>query len=83
MNTTRKEVRAQFKEIGYKVSFIRNPFKDSLCNIAFKNDTMLKPCEVNSSNVYSEDFYTKHNKAFVLANSLKHSILTDTDQKII
>ena len=83
MNTTRKEVRAAFKKTGYKVSFVRNPFNGSVCNIAFKDDTMSKPCEVSSASAYGADFRTKHASAFNLALSYNQHLLTDTDQKIV
>lgn len=83
METTRKIVREVFKKIGYKVSFPRNPFNDSLCNIAFKTGDMLKPIVVAAANCQTPETYEKHRKAFELALSFKGFQLTDTDQKIV
>ena len=83
IDTTRKEVRQLFRAIGYSVSFVRNPFNNSLCNIAFKNEDMLKPCIVSASNCYSSDFREKHKPAFSLACSFTSRYLIDTDQKIV
>lgn len=83
MNTTRNEVRKAFKAIGYNVSFKRNPFNDSICNVAFKDASILKPIVVASANCFSPETYEKHKPAFLLANSFKGYTLTDTDQKIV
>ena len=83
MQTTRKEIRKAFKEIGYSVSFKRNPFNDAICNIAFKNSEMLKPIVVASANCYSSETFHKHNVAFALANSFKGYKMTDTEQQIV
>lgn len=79
----RREVRAMFKAIGYKVSFVRNPFNDALCNLAFKNDEMLKPVTVSASSCYSKEAFDLHKQAFDLVSSLKGTWLDDTEQKII
>lgn len=81
--TTRSDVRKAFKAIGYRVSFKRNPFKDTLCTIAFQSPNMLKPCEVSSSSVYGADFYQQHENAFRLAGIYRGQFLEDTEQKII
>lgn len=83
MQTTRTEIRKAFKEIGYSVSFKRNPFKDSICNIAFKTHDMLKPIVVNASTCYSAETFETHKEAFALANSYKGFTMTDTEQKIV
>lgn len=81
--TTRNDVRKAFKEIGYKVSFKRNPFNDTLCNLGFQSADMLKPIVVAASNCYSVETYSIHEQAFALACSYKGTKLTDTDQKIV
>ena len=81
--TTRNDIRKTFKAIGYRVSFKRNPFKDTLCTIAFQSPDMLKPCEISSSSVYGADFHQQHEAAFALANGYRGHFLEDTDQKII
>ena len=81
--TTRTEVRKIFKSLGYKVSFVRNPFNSSLCNIAFKNEAMLKPCVVSASNCYPSDFRENHKDVFEESLNLKGFYLSDTDQKIV
>lgn len=78
----RKTIRKAFKDIGYTVSFKRNPFNANLCNLAFKNDEMLKPVAVTSSSVYGADFRQTHAAAFDLANKFRGEFLEDTDQKI-
>jgi hypothetical protein len=83
MNTTRKDIRNAFKVIGYTVSFKRNTFNDSLCNLAFKSPEMLKPIVVAPANCYSVETIEKHKKAFDLANSYNGDYLTDTEQKIV
>ena len=81
---TRNEIRQAFKAIGYKVSFVRNPFfNGDLCNIAFQGPDMLKPCIVSASGAYGVEFHQKHTKAFELALSFKGCILSDTEQKIV
>lgn len=81
--TTRNDIRKAFKAIGYRVSFKRNPFKDTLCTIAFQSADMLKPCEVSSSSVYGSEFLQQHAAAFALANSYRGQVLEDTEQKIV
>ena len=81
MQTTRSEVRKAFKAIGYKASFKRNPFNDSLAAICFQSPDMLKPETLG--NVYPVEYRQKHNPAFVLALRFKGMYLTDTDQKIV
>lgn len=81
--TTRNDIRKAFAAIGYRVSFKRNPFKDTLCSIAFQSSDMLKPCEVSSSSVYGAEFRQQHDAAFALANSYRGQYLEDTDQKIV
>ena len=79
----RSDVRKAFKNIGYAVTFKRNPFNDNLCNIGFKDENMLKPIIVSSANCYSAETFEKHRQAFDLANSLKGVELEDTEQKIV
>ncbi len=79
----RKTIRKAFKDIGYKVSFQRNPFNCDICNIAFKTDEMLKPVVVSLANVYGAEFYAAHKTAFDLAGKFKGEYLEDTDQKIV
>ncbi len=79
----RKTIRKAFKDIGYKVSFQINPFNCDICNIAFKNDEMLKPAVVSSGSVYGAEFYTAHKPAFDLAGKFKGEFMEDTDQKIV
>lgn len=81
--TTRNDIRAAFRSIGYRISFRRNPLKDTLCTIAFQSPDMLKPCEVSSSSVYGAEFYQQHAAAFILAGIYRGQFLEDTDQKII
>lgn len=81
--TTRSDVRKAFKAIGYRVSFKRNPFKDTLCTIAFQSPDMLKPCEVSSCAVYSTEFSLQHDAAFTLTNHFRGQFLDDTEQKIV
>ena len=83
MQTTRTEVRKAFKAIGYSVSFKRNPFKDTVCNIAFKTAEMINPIVANGSTCYSAETFESHKKAFALANDFKGFVMTDTDQKIV
>ena len=83
MITTRKVIRQAFKAIGYTVSFKRNPFKGTLCNIAFKNAAMYSPIVVSAANVYSAETYTEHRAAFELATSFKGATLSDTEQKVV
>lgn len=78
----RKTIRKAFKDIGYSVSFKRNPFNANLCNLAFKTADMVKPHVTASSNVYSADSYNKHKSAFDLVNKFRGEFLEDTDQKI-
>ena len=78
----RKTIRKAFKDIGYSVSFKRNPFNADLCNLAFKTAEMVNPLVASSSNVCSFDTYDKHKPAFNLALSFRGEFLEDTDQKI-
>lgn len=78
----RKTIRKAFKDIGYTVSFKRNPFNANLCNLAFKTAEMVNPLVVSSAKVYSVDTYNKHKAAFDMANKFCGEFLDDTDQKI-
>lgn len=80
---TRNDIRKAFRAIGYKVSFVRNPVRNSLCNIAFQSADMLKPCAVCSAGVYSAEFRQQHDAAFSLALSFVGVVLEDTEQKIL
>ena len=81
--TTRIDIRKAFKAIGYRVSFKRNPFRGTLCTIAFQSPDMLKPCEVSSSSVYGAEFRQQHEAAFSMANGYRGHFLEDTEQKIV
>jgi hypothetical protein len=80
MQTTRLAIRKAFKEINYSVTFQRNPFRDGLCAIGFKNSQLLRP--VMQGNAVGVEFYKAHEQAFILIQSFAGSYLTDTDQKI-
>lgn len=79
--TTRKIIRDAFKNIGYKVNFKRSPFNDELTDLGF-----ICPQTGQSTignNVFSREFYDKHQEAFKLLSEYKSGyFLTDTEQRI-
>jgi hypothetical protein len=82
-NTTRKEVRAAFKAIGYKVAFKRHPLIQDATNLGFifpENGF----CTIGA-NIFSGETYEKHRAAFELLCSFADGqhFLECTEQRIL
>ena len=60
--TTKKQIRDDFKAIGYKCQILKNPLKDDLLSLGFIADGV----STTKSNVFPDGFYEKHKKAFDL-----------------
>lgn len=81
--STKKEIRARAKLLGYTVSFKTNPFNPSLVSVGFNyvyNDT--KYCTLGA-NAFSAEFYSQHKKIFELLKLYDKSYLTCSDQKLV
>lgn len=80
----RNDIRKQFKNLGYKISFRSNPLNRNIVSLQISVDGM--PDQIikhADANVFDRETYDQHRQAFELVSNLKNTILSDTNQKIV